>query len=234
MTDTTTGGGATLPPGLSEEDAHAAEQALADGETRSLADLWDEGQQNEAAAALAAQRRVVLPGEVPARISASEGVTAEGGNTTSGEVTLVAPEEPDLAAAGVLATGETVTAEDLDGMPWYEVRVEAYVRNGPPGEEYGVGGDKIAHVRSVTQAPSFTAASPRLDQDLAGKWQHLLMVAPLADQAPTPDPEPIADRQPDPVTREWNAWTVVTLLLVIIGLVTLFTAGVLLITEAIT
>ena len=210
--ETTTGGGETLPPG---------DPDTLDLGRPPLWEQWSEEAQKDASAFTAQSREQVLEGLVTRLEEREALLTGEAAHTTSGAATVLTPTEPDPAAAGVLANGETVTADDLDGMPWYEARVEVYVRNGPPGDEYGVGGDKIAHTRAVTQAPSFAAASQRLDADLGPKWQHLLQVAPLADQAPSPDPEPevAPPLEWGSVNEGWNAWTYATLVLVIIGLV---------------
>lgn len=206
MSDQTQGGAAYPPPPGDDPDT----VQLAHPDRRPLWAEWTEEERGNLATALAAARDDA--GEL-ATITAVEVAEAP-----------PVPAEPEGAVAGVLATGETVTADDLAGMPWYEARVEIYVRTGPPGDEYGVGGDKIAHTRAATQAPSFNAASQRLDAELGVKWQALLMAAPLADQAPTPEPEPepIADRQadPEPARTAWPhplvAWAAAAFLLVLV------------------
>lgn len=195
MSDQTNGGSDTPTP-QRDPEVEAFEELHKD--RRPMWEEWSAEKQDAASAALAAARED--PGPTPEQ-QARDWSTAVTNTRMAEKIESGIPlakaereamavremtHDPDLAAAGVLATGETVTAEELDGMPWYEVRVEAYVRNGPPGE-YGVGGDKIAHVRASTQAPSFAAASQRLDADLGPKWQQLLQMAPLADQAPTPE-----------------------------------------------
>lgn len=101
--------------------------------------------------------------------------------------------------AVLLGDGDTVVEPEPElPMRWYEARVEVLIHEDRPSDDFGVGGDPIAHARAIAEGTSFASVVGRLDVDLGERWRTIQKMAPIADQDWEP-PAPTAHEEGSPV-----------------------------------
>lgn len=96
-----------------------------------------------------------------------------------GPIQVSDADELDLSGAVVV---HGTCPRDEKPKRWYEARLAVYEHDGPPPDEFGKGGEKVAHARAVAEAPTFAGAFPHLDRLLGDRWEQLREAAVLADR----------------------------------------------------